>query len=391
MKNHFSVKILLFFLSIALVQCSKSGNKGVEEPNQEITANFTTSINQATVNSAVVFTGSSSETDNNIVSWQWDFADGTPLGTQKNVTHQFVFGGSYLVKLTVKNAAGKTAVFSKRLLVKNTGSPNYGSLMGLKEKIALLYPKVMVAAHRAYHKNYPENSIEAINDAILNKINIVEIDTRFTLDKELVLMHDATTARTANANYIVSQRTFSELRQLKLLFNGIPSNYVIPTLKESLEAAKGKVYVDIDASWDTSVEYYNKIYNTIAALNMVNMVMIYTESPAVAKGLLDIDSDVIVLLGAGSVTDYNNALAMNPKAALWHMSSGTLSPNYTNWPTNNGIKLWANAYVNSTNSPPLTGADAVVNNLLNNQISLIQTDYPLEIISYLQGKNQWLQ
>jgi glycerophosphoryl diester phosphodiesterase len=204
-------------------------------------------------------------------------------------------------------------------------------------------------------------------------------------------MHDATTARTANANYTVSQRTLSELKQLKLLFNGVSSNYTIPTLKESLEVAKGKVYVDIDASWDTSVEYYNKIYNTVAALNMVNMVMIYTESAEVARALIDMDSEILVLLGAGSVTDYNNALNMNPKAALWHMSSGTLTPNYTNWPTNNGIKLWANAYVNSTNSPPLSGADAVVNNLLNNQISLIQTDYPLEIISYLQGKNQWLQ
>lgn len=391
MKNSLFIRLYLIFLSIAFVQCSKSDDGGViTPPVAEIDASFSISVNQTTVNSSVTFTGSTTDTESNIVSWEWDFADGSPIKTEKTVNHSFSLAGSYLVKLVVKNNSGKTATFSKRILVKNATAPNYGNLTGLKQKISQLYPKVMVAAHRAYHKNFPENSIEAINDAILNQINIVELDVRLTLDKELILMHDATTARTANANYNVSQRTFSELRQLKLLFNGTPTNYIIPTLKESLEAAKGKIYVDIDASWDTSMEYYNKIYNTVAALNMVNMVMIYTESPQVAKALLEMDSEVIVLLGAGSITDYNNAFNMNPKAAIWHMSSGTLSPSFTNWPTNNGIKLWANAYVNSPTSPPIQGSDTVVDRLLDNQISLIQSDYPLEIISYLQAKNIWL-
>ena len=121
------------------------------------------------------------------------------------------------------------------------------------------------------------------------------------------------------------------------------------------------------------------------------MVMIYTESAEVAKGLLAMDPDVIVLLGAGNASDYNNASTMNPKASVWHMSSATLAPNYTNWPVNNGIKLWANAYVNTSTSPPATGNDAVVSNLLTNQISFIQTDFPMEIISYLQARNLWLQ
>lgn len=383
-------RICLIFVSIAMAQCSKSDKVGVI-PSPEINTSFIINVSQSTVNSVVTFTGSTTDAESNIVSWQWDFADGSPLGSGKIATHSFSLGGSYLVKLTVKNNSGKTATFSKRLLVKNTTAPNYGNLIGLKEKIALLYPKAMVAVHRAYHKNYPENSLEAINDAVVNHINIVELDARLTLDKELVLMHDATTARTANANFTIAQKQLSELKQLKLLFNGVATSYTIPTLKESLEMAKGKVYVDIDASWDTSVEYYNKIYNTVAALNMVNMVMIYTESADVAKALMEIDSEVIVLLGAGSVTDYNKAFSMTPKAAIWHLGTGTLSPNYTNWPTDNGIKLWANAYVNSTTSPPLSGSDAVVDKLTQNQVTLIQTDYPLEIISYLQAKNLWLQ
>ncbi len=391
MKFSFLQKICFLFLNFALTQCSKPATENIVSPSQELKASFTINVAQTTVNSQIIFTGSSSDAENNIVSWQWNFADMTPIETSKNTVHTFLLGGSYLVKLTIKNKAGQTASFSKRVLVKNTAVPNYDNLLGLKEKIALLYPKTMVAAHRAYHKNYPENSVEAVNDAALNLINIVEVDARLTLDNELAIMHDATTTRTTNGNFTIAQRTLSELKQLKLLFNGIPTAYIIPTLKETLEAAKGKVYVNIDASWDTSAFYYNKIYNTVAELNMVNMVMIYTESASVAKGLLEMDSDIIVLLGAGNSADYNNASNMNPKASIWHLATATLSPNFTNWPNNNGTKLWANAYVNSTNSPPSSGNDAVVTNLLNNQISLIQTDYPLEIISNLKVQNLWLK
>jgi glycerophosphoryl diester phosphodiesterase len=379
----------LFTLTYFFLSCSKK-NSGSTEPTIVLKATFTVSLSETMVNSQITFTGSSTDDESNIVSWLWDFADGSPSITTKNATHQYPLAGSYLVKLSIRNKAGQTAIYSKRVLIKNILAPNYGSLLGLKEKLALLKPKTMVAAHRAYHENFPENSIEAINDANLNQINIVELDARFTLDNELILMHDATTTRTTNGSYTVAQKTLSELKQLRLLFNGIPTAYTIPTLKESLEAAKGKVYVNIDASWDNSVTYYNKIYNTVAALNMVNMVMIYTESADVAKGLLELDRDVIVLLGAGNSTDYSNALNMNPKAALWHLANATLSPNFTTWPSNNGIKLWANAYVNSTNAPPLTGPDTIVDNLTNNAVSLIQTDYPVRVKNYLLAKNLWL-
>ncbi len=390
MKTIWLRNLSFIFFCIAVAQCGPKTAPTPPTAPVDLKASFTISVPQTSVNSQVTFTGSSTDADNNIFSWLWDFADGTPTKSTKNAAHEFTLGGSYLVKLTVKNSAGNIAFFTKRILVKNTVPPNYGSLIGLKEKLALLFPKIMVAAHRAYFKNFPENSVEAINDAIVNKINMVEIDTRLTRDNELAIMHDATTARTTNGNFTIAQRTMAELKQLRLLFNGMPTTYAIPTLKESLEAAKGKVYVDIDASWDTSVHYYNKIYNTVAALNMVNMVVIYTESAEVAKGLLELDSDVIVLLGAGNATDYNNASNMNPKALVWHMSTATLSPNFTNWPNNNGIRLWANAYVNSTSTPPASGNDVVVANLINNQISLIQTDYPVEIIAYLRGLNLWL-
>ncbi|QPH39307.1 glycerophosphodiester phosphodiesterase family protein [Pedobacter endophyticus] len=354
-------------------------------------AAFMISEPQSITGKQVSFTDISTDADDDIVTQLWDFADGTPIEQSKNSAHTFSKAGSYLVSLTVKDKTGNTATASKRILIKNTAQPDYGNLIGIKEKIALLYPKAMICAHRTDHENFPENSLGGIQAAIENQVNIVEIDTRLSLDNELVIMHDATTARTTTGNHTIAQKTLNELKQLKLLFNGTPTNYEIPTLKECLIAAKGKVYVDIDASWDNTLNYYNRIYNEVAALNMVNMVFFYTETPAVAKGLLDLDSDVIVLLGAGNDTDWNNANNMNPKAKLWHLAEKTLNANYTSNPFTSGIRFFANAYVNSSIAPPLSGKDLIVDNLINNKVSIIQTDVPIHIKNYLQAGNLWLR
>jgi hypothetical protein len=104
---------------------------------------------------------------------------------------------------------------------------------------------------------------------------------------------------------------------------------------------------------------------------------------------MELDSDVTVLLGAGNATNWNNANSMNPKAKLWHLSSGTLSSSFTTAPFAEGIRFFANAYVNSTTSPPLSGNDAVVDNLTNNRVSIIQTDFPVRVKNYLKAKGLW--
>jgi glycerophosphoryl diester phosphodiesterase len=385
---------ILTVLSIISINANCDGNKTPPTPpaNTKPVASFSVSTTQTVVGTSVSFTNTSTDADNDIVSWSWDFADATPQETTSNASHSYALGGSYLVTLTVKDKANNVASASQRILVKNTTLPDYGSLGGgIRQRIANMFPGTMVCAHRAYHINYPENSLPAINDAIANKINIVEIDVRLTLDNEVAIMHDATTARTANGNFTIAQRTMAELKQLRLLHNGAPTTYQIPTLKECLLAAKGKVFVDIDASWDIAPFYYNKMYNEVAALNMVDMVFFYTESADVAKGLLSIDPDVTVLLGAGNTTDWNKANNLSPKPKLWHLASGTLSTGFTSAPFAEGIRFFANAYVNATTAPPLTGPDAAVDVLLNNKVSIIQTDHPVTVKNYLIAKGIWLQ
>lgn len=387
--KRFPFRLMVVF-TVLLAQCTAVTTD--DETNFDgLEVSFSMDKEETAVDSPVTFTSKMSIFEQEVISWQWDFADGTPFVTTKDARHTFKQAGSYLVKLTVKIKSGKTAEWSQRVLVKNASSPDYGNLTGLRQKLALLYPKIMVAAHRGYTKNFPENSVKALTDAADHHIPIAEIDVRITADNELVIMHDASTGRTATENVNVAEKTLKELKELRLKYNGNITDLTIPTLSECLNAAKGRIYVAIDASKINSLFFINKIYNTVASLNMVDMVIIYVTSSETAKTLLQMDRGVQVLLGAGNAADYNNASNMNPYAPVWHLSTATLAPLYTNGPAKAGVKFWANAYVNSTDAPPQDGNDPVVANLIANQVSLIQTDYPLEIISYLKKQNLWLE
>lgn len=55
---------------------------------------------------------------------------------------------------------------------------------------------VIVVSHRADWRNFPENSLEAIESAIRMGVDVVELDLQRTKDGKLILMHDSKLDRT---------------------------------------------------------------------------------------------------------------------------------------------------------------------------------------------------
>ena len=107
--------------------------------------------------------------------------------------------------------------------------------------------KVLVASHRADWRNYPENSMEAINSAIEMGVDIVEIDIQCTADSQLIVMHDSKIDRTTTGKGRVSEMTLDSIQQF-VLKNGVSirTRYHIPTLREVLLACQGKVLINLD-------------------------------------------------------------------------------------------------------------------------------------------------
>ena len=75
---------------------------------------------------------------------------------------------------------------------------------------------VIVASHRGDWRNYPENSIPAIESVIRMGVDILEIDLKMTKDSVLVLSHDKTIDRMLNGKGLVSDFTLDSLKTFKL-------------------------------------------------------------------------------------------------------------------------------------------------------------------------------
>lgn len=117
--------------------------------------------------------------------------------------------------------------------------------------------EVLVVAHRGDWRNFPENSLAAIESAVKMGVDIVELDVQRTKDGQLILMHDKTLDRTTTGKGNISDWTLDSIRTLKLK-NGcaIKTIHNVTTLEEALTYAKGKILINLDKA----DRYFDEIY-----------------------------------------------------------------------------------------------------------------------------------
>ena len=116
---------------------------------------------------------------------------------------------------------------------------------------------VIVVAHRGDWRNFPENSLEAIDNAIKLGVDIVEIDVQRTKDGQLIVMHDALLDRTTTGKGRVDEWLLDSIKTLNLK-NGcnIKTKHKVATLEEALMHAKGKIMLNLDKA----DRYFDEIY-----------------------------------------------------------------------------------------------------------------------------------
>ena len=94
-------------------------------------------------------------------------------------------------------------------------------------------------AHRGLHakdKSVPENSLAAFRLAVEAGYGI-ELDIRFTKDKQLVVFHDDTLLRMCGVDQRVDAFTYAELQEFRLL----DSDEQIPLFSEVLSLVNGRI------------------------------------------------------------------------------------------------------------------------------------------------------
>lgn len=135
---------------------------------------------------------------------------------------------------------------------------------------------VAVISHRGDWRNYPENSIPAIESVIRMGADMVEIDVSMTRDSVLVLCHDKTIDRTTNGKGRVSDITYDSLMtfNLKRAHNVVIDTLKMPTLKEALLCCKDRILVNVDKAYD----YYDMVIALTEELGVTGQVLMKGKS-----------------------------------------------------------------------------------------------------------------
>lgn len=112
---------------------------------------------------------------------------------------------------------------------------------------------IMVVGHRAGVRENgvavrPENSLEAIEAAIRMGLEMVELDVEQTRDGQYVVLHDSWLDRTTTCTGRLIEKNLADLAPCRLRRGdfGPTTNEPIPTLRDALRTARGRVLVNID-------------------------------------------------------------------------------------------------------------------------------------------------
>ena len=135
---------------------------------------------------------------------------------------------------------------------------------------------IVVISHRGDWRNYPENSIPAIESIIRMGVDMMELDVKMTKDSVLVLMHDKTVDRMTTGKGKVSDITYAELQEMKMkrAHNVATDSIRVPTLREALLCCKDRILVNVDHAYP----YYKEIVELANELGVTGQVLMKGKS-----------------------------------------------------------------------------------------------------------------
>ncbi len=137
---------------------------------------------------------------------------------------------------------------------------------------------VQHVAHRGGSRLAPENTLAAFRNALTLPIDAIELDVHMSRDGHAVVFHDYTVDGRTNGYGNILDLDFAYLRSLNAAAHfpgGWPEPQQIPTLREVLDLAKGKVqvYIEIKPSKRDGMfgRYPNIVESVIEQVRTVDM------------------------------------------------------------------------------------------------------------------------
>ena len=257
--------------------------------------------------------------------------------------------------------------------------------------------EVIVVAHRGDWRHAPENSLQAIQNAIEMGVDMVEIDVRMTKDSILVLMHDKALDRTTNGKGLITDWTLDSVKILYLR-NGLGrvTRHKIPTLEEAMLTAKGKIMVNLDKCYDNFAEAYKVLEKT----GTVDHVIMKGKYPVekvrsdFGKYLDKVFFMPIVSLdepnAAKIISDYQKEINSVAFEFVFKMDTSKIIDNF-HLIKDKGSRVWINSLWASLNgghddNRAIDDIQGSYGWIVGKGTNMIQTDRPVLLMNYLESK-----
>ena len=260
---------------------------------------------------------------------------------------------------------------------------------------------VVVACHRGDWRNYPENSIPAIESIIRMGADIMELDLKLTKDSVLVLSHDWTIDRCTTGKGRVSDYTLDELKQFRLRrAHGVATDSLhICTLREALECCKDRICVNVDQGY----EYYDMVLAITEELGVTDQILIKGKHSvaSVAEKMAAHEHNMMYMpiiniqkeQGQKLFQEYMDTKTV-PLAyeVCWKKLTPEVSDCFKKV-VESGSKLWVNTiwgslcgYLDDDKALDCGDPAKVYDQVIAFGPSFIQTDRPEQLLKYLRSK-----
>lgn len=206
------------------------------------------------------------------------------------------------------------------------------------------HAQTKVIAHRGFSGIAPENTLAAFQKAIDAKIEYFELDVHKTKDDSVVVIHDYSVDRTSSNNIKgeVAKMTYEALSQVKVgyssKFGDEFKDVKIPTLREALLLAKGKIKVCLEIKVNGAEE---EVMQVLEELEMKEEVIIFSFLyPTLTKiRQLDEDIEILYLVGSADETTIGRAKAINAQA-IGVGGGKVLTREYIAKVQQSGLEIW---------------------------------------------------
>ena len=262
---------------------------------------------------------------------------------------------------------------------------------------------VVVVSHRGDWRNYPENSLPAIESVIRMGVDVMELDLKLTKDSVLVLSHDKTLDRMTTGKGLISDYTYAELMEFDLKrAHGIAKpGLKIPTLRQALEVCKDRIVVNVDQGY----EFYDQVLALTEELGVTDQILIKGKRPV--REVLDRQAKhphnmmympIVDIWNPQGMSVFQDYLAAKPAQLAYELCFRTLDDSVRNASKailDSGSKLWVNTIwaslcggYDDDAAYDSSDPDTIYGPVLDLGTSIIQTDRPEFLIRYLESKGR---